>query len=70
MNGRAKLTTDQIQEIRTRYKQGAKWWAPEGSAKALAREFGVCDRTIKRAVEMETWRQIDAALATSPGERK
>jgi len=59
-NGRAKLTYRDVINIRERYKTGAKWWLPEGSAKKLAREYGVSDRTIGRIIRNEIW--IDAAL--------
>jgi hypothetical protein len=56
----AKLTPEKIREIRSKYQPGATRHTPEGSARALAREYGVNDRTITRIVRMETW--IDAAL--------
>lgn len=59
-NGRSKLTIDQVQEIRSLYNPTANRWNPEGSAKWLARPYGLCDRTIRRIVRNELW--IDAAL--------
>jgi hypothetical protein len=59
-NGRAKLSSSDVQEIRSRYQEGAQWCRPEGSAKKLAREYGVSDRTVRRIINNEIW--IDAAL--------
>lgn len=60
-NGRAKLTQEQVAEIRARYRPGATWRNPEGGAKTLAREFGVHGATIQRIVRNQCW--IDAALS-------
>lgn len=58
-NGNAKLTQAQVDDIRRRYKRGKGRYQYEGSAKRLAREFGLSDRTIRRIITGETW---DAAL--------
>ena len=65
-NGRAKLTKQEVVEIRAKYRPDATWWNPTGGARTLAREFGVSDRTIKRIIKREIW--IDAALHPMPEE--
>lgn len=59
-NGMSRLTAEQVAEIRRRYRPTAHCKSPEGSARALAREFGVYDSTIRRIVKNVSW--IDAAL--------
>lgn len=54
-NGRSKLTLAQVREIRLRYKPHSHRYAAGGSAKSLAREFGISDRTLRRVVRNEIW---------------
>jgi hypothetical protein len=51
MNGRAKLTEDDVREIRKRHT-----WFDES---ALAREFGVAHCSINRITKRQTWKHID-----------
>jgi len=55
--GSAKLTAPQVQEIRARSSNG------EGSG-ALAKAFGVDSSTIRTIVRRETWRHVDAGVAS------
>jgi len=55
-NGRAKLTDDDVREIRRRRAAGEK-------LAALAREYCVSHRTIRLAVIGETWRHVALAEA-------
>jgi len=50
-NGRAKLTAEQVLEIRTLREQGEKWLR-------LAKRFGVNRRTIKNIVARKLWKHI------------
>lgn len=60
-NGRAKITMEVAREIRRRHNPG--WHSHRGgdSARSLAREFGLNDRTVGRIIRNEIW--IDAALS-------
>lgn len=60
-NGRAKITMEIAREIRRRHVPGCTWKNPANSSKALAREFGLCDRTVGSIIRNELW--IDTALA-------
>jgi hypothetical protein len=53
-NGRAKLTAEQVAEIRRRYKPRH---ATEGAA-ALGREFGVTDVAICKIASRQTWGRV------------
>ena len=53
-NGRAKLTAEQVLEIRHRYKQRH----PTDGAAALAKEFGVSDVAVIKAFRGENWSQL------------
>lgn len=57
-NGRAKLSANDVFEIRARYRPGRR--LRQGSARGLAREYGVSNSTIVRIISGEIW--IDAAL--------
>lgn len=59
-NGRAKLTDEQVAEIRRRYRPGINRHHNTDSCRSLAQEFGVHNRTVARIIEREIW--IDAAL--------
>ena len=50
-NGRAKLTEDDVREIRRRHAAGA-------SLASLSREYRVSHRTIRLVVIGETWRHV------------
>lgn len=60
-NGRAKIGIEAAREIRRRHNPG--WHRHRGgnSARALAKEFGIDDRTVRRILKNEIW--IDAALS-------
>jgi len=60
LNGMAKLDCGIVQQIRKRYQPGKNRYYNHDSAKSLAREFGVSDRTVGRIIRNEIW--IDAAL--------
>lgn len=64
-NGRAKINMDVAREIRRRYSPGVNRHFQTNSARALAREFGLSNRTIGRIIQNEIW--IDAALAEGEG---
>ncbi len=49
-NGRAKLTEEQVREIRAAY--------PERTQDSLAREYGVSQRLISLIVRGENWRRV------------
>ena len=51
-NGRARISSAQVTEIRRRYAAGGI------SYKALASEYGVAESTIGHAVEGRTWRHL------------
>lgn len=53
-NGRAKLTKQQVEEIRARYVRGSK---RAGGPSALAREFGVGVTAIKDIVTNKHWKE-------------
>ena len=48
-NGRAKITSSQVEEIRSLYRNGA------GSMRALARKFLVCPAQIYRIIRRKEW---------------
>ncbi len=50
-NGRSKLTTNQVIEIRALREQGEKWLR-------LSKRFGVSRRTIKNIVSRKLWKHI------------
>lgn len=50
----AKLTEDQVREIRARYVPGKRGTG----SKALAKEYGVHYRTIEQILRRETWKHI------------
>jgi hypothetical protein len=56
-NGASKLTAEQVNEIRRRFAAGTACGPVRqpNSAKALAREFGVHKRAIRRIIDGETW---------------
>lgn len=54
-SGRAKLTADQVQEIRVRYEP-RKYGK---GAHALAREFGVSKPVIFAIIKRETWKHVE-----------
>jgi hypothetical protein len=58
-NGRAKLTEQQVAEIKNRYRKGNRYYH-QNSSGALAREYGVDRTTIQRIIAGTLW--IDAAL--------
>lgn len=51
LNGRAKLTEDQVNEIRRRYVKGSK----DSNTVTLAKEFGVCQSHVSEIVRGLTW---------------
>lgn len=53
--GSAKLSMEQVLEIRRRFRPDANRWHPQGSARHLAKEFGVHASTITRAAEGVHW---------------
>ena len=60
----AKLTPDQVREIRRRYAQrdprpSTRVWRNPDSFAALAEDFGVNEATIRDAVKRKTWTHID-----------
>lgn len=53
-HGMAKLTWEQVREIRSRYK----WLGIGGdSAQALAKEFGISRRNVCGIVNYDTWKE-------------
>jgi hypothetical protein len=64
----AKLTAEQVLEIRRRYgplRGGGQWGrGPDAppSFVSLAKEYGVDRRTISRIVRRETWNDVDAEV--------
>jgi hypothetical protein len=50
----AKLTAEQVREIRSRYR----WRDPVNGAKALGREFGVNESTVRSVVSRRNWVHI------------
>lgn len=51
-NGRSKLNSDLVKELRTRYKN-------EGFLlKDLAKEYGICIATVHRAVNHVSWKEV------------
>jgi hypothetical protein len=54
-NSRAKLTEEQVREIRRRYERG---WRTAQSGGVLAREFGVSPSTISQIVRGKHWKHI------------
>lgn len=60
-NGRAKIDWPVVRAIRQRYRPGVNRHHCGDSARSLAREFGLSDRTVHRIIRGEIW--IDAALA-------
>ena len=50
-NGRAKLTKEQVNEIRSRYVRGSK----DNNTVTLAKEFGVCQAHVSEIVRKVTW---------------
>lgn len=61
-NGRAKLSAEQVQEIRLRYTPGHS----QNSAAALGREFGVSDVAIIKAFRGENWASTLPSLSEKP----
>ena len=53
-NGSAKLTTQQVSEIRSRYVGGSR----THGAHALSREYGVCNQQISRIIRGKVWRDL------------
>jgi hypothetical protein len=54
-NNRAKLTARAVTEIRRRYRyRGGK-----DSARAMAREYGVCHKTLLQALRGKTWVRVE-----------
>ena len=51
-HGNAKLTGENVKELRTLYAQGA-------TLRALAEKFGVSNVSIYNAVSGKTWRRLD-----------
>jgi len=47
----ARLTEEQVRDIRTRYAQGVR-------IMVLSREFGVCRATIKNVVDRQAWKHV------------
>lgn len=55
-NGAAKLTEEQVREIRRRHNPVTNNWHPHPNGTcALAREFGVNRRTIRAVLDGEVW---------------
>lgn len=54
-NGRAKLTEDDVKEIRSRYS--GKW--PYGSKTRIAKEFGVSVQMIGDIVNRKNWKHVE-----------
>ncbi|EBO9780709.1 hypothetical protein ZD92_20245 [Salmonella enterica subsp. enterica] len=50
-NGRAKLTKEQVDEIRRRYVRGSR----DNNTVTLAREFGVCQAHVSEIVRKAIW---------------
>lgn len=67
-DGRARLTAEQVVEIRNRYARGANKFSPDSAGK-LAREFGVTLRTVKQIVHGEVWRDAPGPIAPLPASR-
>jgi len=57
-NGRTKLTEEQVQEIRTRYRRGNAPHATGTSLRALARRYGVTKYTVFSVLHGLTWRHL------------
>lgn len=57
-HGNAKLTVDQVREIRRRYAPGANRHST-GNRAALAEEFGVAPSTIRDVVQRRRWKHVD-----------
>lgn len=55
-NVHAKLTWQQVQEIRERYRR----WSRQFSARALGRQYGVTHTNILSIVKEESWKASDA----------
>lgn len=51
-NGGAKLTEDDVREIRRRYRAGGI------SQSALAREYGLCQASVHELISGKTWRHV------------
>lgn len=56
-HGRAKLTAEQVEEIRIRYIFPSYEGAHDSNARALAKEFGVGRKQIQRLCRGEAWRR-------------
>ncbi len=57
----AKLTDDQVKEIRFRYRAGTQ------TQRELAREFQVCGSTISHVVRFLRWKHVEADAALADG---
>jgi hypothetical protein len=50
----AKLTVEQVKEIRLRYTSGSK----KNGIRPLAREFGICKSAMTSVVKFKTWKGV------------